>query len=130
MSLLDYLGPRKPRKPKPPAPPSQAGPHRWRTLESPDGQTRIIYGYKGGTATSPRWFGYTREELKQAPCTHCGRINVFDASDPDFATPHICPADYGGQPLPCKERHPCTGRPSMSWHGCPMYVGVSWSEQE
>lgn len=126
MSLLDYLGPRRPRKPKPEPPPV----HRWRTLVNADGQIRSIYGYKGGTEKAPRWFGYTREELKNAPCTHCGRIAVFSAEDPDFKGVHHCPGEYGGQSLPCKDRHACTGRPSMSWHGCPMYVGVSWREKE
>lgn len=129
MSLLDYLGPRK-RKPAPPPKPPTIGPHRWRTLKNVDGQTRVIYGYKGGTAKEARWFGYTADELRRAPCTHCGRINVFDAIDPDFKYPHTCPGEYGGQTLPCKTEHACAGRPSMSWHGCPMYVGINWEEDE
>ena len=129
MSLLDYLGPRRPRKPAAKKPPED-GPHKWRTLKNADGQSRVIYGYKGGTAQTPRWFGYTREELKLAPCRHCGRSNVFSDTDTDFAQTHDCPGEYGGHVLPCKERHPCTGRPSLSWHGCPMYAGVSWTEEE
>lgn len=95
---------------------------RWRQLVSREGATLAILGYQGGTSERPRWFGYTRERLAEAPCNHCGQVGVF------FLPPktHTCPAVYDGVTLPCQRPHECTGQVSMSWHGVGVYAPAEW----
>lgn len=107
---------------------------RWRILENREGRRIRIYGYSAHAATGP-WFGYEREDLINAPCTHCGRSGVFGGK----LESHWCPGNLGndsaGDSVPCPSNakgHDCKGEPSMSWHGAKQWhiAGNHWGYEE
>jgi hypothetical protein len=97
---------------------------RWRTLRKipDDGLTIQIFGY-ACHAIGP-WFGYAKTNLREAPCSHCGQIDIFQHSE----WTHVCPGYWDNQQLPCLADHACRGEPSMSAGLAVMWKSGDWTE--
>lgn len=101
-------------------------PVRWRRLQNIKDESNIviIYGYCAFPPDIGPWFGWAEDMIQNAPCTHCGRINIFNRED----WTHECPGMNGGFVLPCLEPHPCEGQPTMGGGLYKRYLFDEWRE--
>lgn len=99
---------------------------RWRTLEREGEPPILVYA---AFVPDIGYSGFTKELLKEAPCSHCGQTGTAHL-------PHLCtglyshggPCAFDGERL-SDGRHACHGRPSRSWHGTLSWKTVDgWKE--
>ena len=99
---------------------------RWRKLvprldAAIDGAVIEMFGY--ACQSGGPWFGYPRNSLQDAPCSHCGQTGIFQHE----SWRHHCPGYLpGGKQCSLLEDHLCRGEPSMA--AAPMWRAADYVE--